>query len=394
MSTLLAPPRNCGGPMPEFRRGWGRWLPRAAERDLFHPSLEDLRAEGRRGIRLQLAIAALWLECWRVWATDSHRLDAERGSRSGRPSFALPRNVSRMLFQDFRRSLRVFRFEPGFSAAAVFTLALGIGANTALFAVVEAVLLRPLPVADADNLVVLKHRALATSITKEFIAIGDLFDFRERVRTLEQVAVYASFRNTLYGGDEPVQVHGLSASPEALHALRLQPAMGRLFEVADARHGAQPVVLISHALWQSQLGSDPNILSRSIQISAARRLVVGVMPPGFQFPPGAATDVIVPMALPATPPPQRQNGWIPALGRRRSGQTVESANAEFAALSSEFERLYPEQNRGTQYYVEPLRDALVGDTKRPLLLLLGAVGFVLLIACVNVGNLLLARSLA
>src|SRR5687767_371531 len=99
MSTLLAPPRNCGGPMPEFRRGWGRWLPRAAERDLFHPSLEDLRAEGRRGIRLQIAIAALWLDCWRVWATDSHRLatdshrsdadshrlDTERGSGSRRP---------------------------------------------------------------------------------------------------------------------------------------------------------------------------------------------------------------------------------------------------------------------------------------------------------------------
>jgi putative ABC transport system permease protein len=288
----------------------------------------------------------------------------------------------------------MFRLEPGFCAAAVLTLALGIGANTALFAVVEAVLLRPLPVADADSLVVLKHRATATGISKEFIAIGDLLDFRQRVQSLEQVAVYGSFRNTLYEGDEPVQVQGLSASPDALTAMRVQPAMGRLFEIADARQGAQPVVMISHDLWQNQFGSDPNILSRSIQISAARRLVVGVMPPGFQFPPGAVTQVIVPMALPATPPPQRQNGWIPAMGRLRPGQTLATANAEFAALASEFERLYPEQNRGTQYYVEPLRDSLVGDTKRPLLLLLGAVGFVLLIACVNVGNLLLARSLA
>ena len=381
--------------MPEFRRGWGRWLPRTAERDLFHPSLEDLRAEGRCGIRLQIAIAALWLDCWRVWLMGriGH---PPKGAGDIRPkrNVRYRKEYMGMLMQDVRRAGRVFRLEPGFAAAAVLTLALGIGANTALFAVVEAVLLRPLPVTDADNLVMLKHRATTTGITKEFIAIGDLLDFRERVQTLEQVGVYASFRNTLYGGDEPVQVHGLSASPEALNALRLQPAMGRLFEAADARQGAPPVVLISHALWQSQLGSDPNILSRSIQISAARRLVIGVMPPGFQFPPGAATDVIVPLTLPATPPPQRQNGWIPALGRLRPGQTVASANAEFAALSSEFERRYPDQNRGTQYYVEPLRDALVGDTKRPLLLLLGAVGFVLLIACVNVGNLLLARSLA
>ena len=378
--------------MPEFRRGLGRFLPRAAERELFHPSLEDLHADGLRGIRYHLAVIALWLDCWRVWATNSHRFDTERSLSKRRISF--PRNVPDMLFQDFRRALRLFRLEPGFSAAAVITLALGIGANTALFAVVEAVLLRPLPVADPDGLVILKHRALATGISKEFIAMGDLLDFRERVRTLEQVAVYGGFQGTLFGDEEPIRVEGLSASPEALAALRLQPAMGRLLEAADTRPKAQPVVMIGHELWQSHFGSDPNILSRSIQLGAARRLVVGVTPPGFHFPPGATTQVIVPMGLPATPPPQRQNGWIPAMGRLRPGQTIESANVEFAALASEFEQRYPEQNRGTQYYVEPLRDALVGDTKRPLLLLLGAVGFVLLIACVNVGNLLLARSLA
>ena len=299
-----------------------------------------------------------------------------------------------MFIQDLRRALRVFRLEPGFAAAAVLTLALGIGANTALFAVVEAVLLRPLPVADADSVVILRHRALATGITKEFIAVGDLLDFRDRVQTLEQVAVYAGFQNTLFGGDEPIRVQGLSVTADALAALRLQPAMGRLFDAAEARPGAPPVVIISHDLWRDQFGSDPNILARSILIGAARRLVIGVMPSGFHFPPGANTQVIVPLTLPATPPAQRQAGWLAALGRLRAGQSVASANAELAALSNEFERAFPEQNRGTQYYVEPLRDALVGDTKRPLLLLLGAVGFVLLIACVNVGNLLLARSLA
>ena len=383
--------------MPEFRRGLGRLLPRSAERDLFHPSLEDLRAEGRRGVRYYVAIVALWLECWRVWATDSQQPTITHQPPIRRrldTDYLFSRNFPDMLFQDFRRALRLFRLEPGFTAAAVITLALGIGANTALFAVVEAVLLRPLPVAGAEHLVVLKHRLTATGITKEHIALGDLLDFRERVRTLEQVAAYANFQNTLLGDGEAMRVEGLSITPDGLAALRLQPAMGRLFDVADARQGAPPVIMISHDLWQSRFGSDPNILSRSIEIGVSRRLVVGVMPPGFHFPPGANTQVLVPFVLPATAPPQRQAGWIPALGRLRPGETVESATAELGALASEFERRYPEQNRGTQYYAEPLRDALVGDTKRPLLLLLAAVAFVLLIACVNVGNLLLARSLA
>ena len=383
--------------MPEFRRGLGRFLPRAAERELFHPSLEDLRAEGLRGMRYRAAVVMLWLDCWRVYLV-SRRGDPRPKRRGyvGAQSYVMaPKDHIDMVLQDLRRAFRLFRLEPGFSAAAVLTLALGSGANTALFAVVEAVLLRPLPGVDPDGLVILKHRAVATGITKEFIALGDVLDFRERVSTLEQVAVYGgNFQGTLYGDDEPMRVEGFNATPEALAALRLQPAMGRLIEPQDVKQGAPPVVMITHELWQSRFGSDPAILSRSIQLGAARRLVIGVTPPGFHFPPGANTQVIVPIALPATPPPQRQAGWVPAFGRLRPGQTIAAANAEFAALSSEFEQQFPSQNRGTQYYVESLRDSLVGDTKRPLLLLLGAVGFVLLIACVNVGNLLLARSLA
>ena len=238
-----------------------------------------------------------------------------------------------------------------------------------------------------------RHRALSTGLTKEFLATGDFFDLRERQRTLEQVAAYGGYQGTLFGDDEPTRVEGLGASPELLSILRAQPALGRLLEAGDMRQGAPPVVIISHDLWQTRFGSDPNILTRSIQLGNARRLVVGVMPPGFHYPPSSPTQVIVPFVLPATPPAQRQSGWIPMMGRLKPGQTVASASAEFTALSAEFERRYPDQNRGTQYYVESLRDTLVGDTKRPLLLLLAAVGFVLLIACVNVGNLLLARSL-
>jgi putative ABC transport system permease protein len=288
----------------------------------------------------------------------------------------------------------MLRKSPGFAVAAILTLALGIGANTALFAVVEAVLLRPLPVTDAERLVVIKYHQTTTGITKEFLGVGDLIDLKERQQTLEQLAPYSSFQATLYGDDEPMRVEGFGATPEGLAALRVEPAMGRIFNTDDMQQKAPPVVMISHELWQTRFGSDPGIVSRSIQLGNQRPMVVGVLPRGFHFPPNAAvTQIAVPVKLPATAPTARQGGWVPAFGRLKEGQTIESAQAEFLALSAEFERLYPSQNKGLQYRVESLRDSLVGDTKRPLLLLLAAVGFVLLIACVNVGNLLLARSL-
>ena len=285
-----------------------------------------------------------------------------------------------MFIQDVRRAFRVFRLEPGFAAAAVMTLALGIGANTALFAVVEAVLLRPLPLDHADELVILKHRDTGTGITKEFLGVGDVIDIKERQQTMQPVAVYGGLQGTLFEGDEPSRVTGLAASPELFDALRVQPAMGRLVTAEDARQGAAPVMMISYDLWETRFGSDPNIIGRGVQLNATRRSVIGVLPRGFHFPPSTATEVVLPYQLPATPPSQRKNGFTQAIGRIKAGQSLASVVANLDALSTEFAQKFPEQNLGTEYYAEPLRDALVGDTKRPLLLLLGAVGFVLLIA--------------
>jgi predicted permease len=384
--------------MPEFRRGWGRWLPKAAERDLFHPSLEDLKAEGRRGLRLQVAIFTLWLDCWRVWATDSHRLNTATDSHrlnSEQSRQRESRMTVAMFTQDVRRALRLFRMEPGFAAAAVLTLALGIGANTALFAVVEAVLFRPLPVPAADELVIVRHRDLNTGLTKDHLALGDVVDLRARVQTLEAFAPYGGTQSTLYGDGEPMRVEGLAATPELLAALRVQVSQGRLITADDARPGAPRVVMISHELWQTRFGSDENIIGRGIQMGNARSQVVGVIERGFHFPPNSPTHIILPFPeAQLVPPAQRKQGWIFGMGRMKPGVTVDAVRAELTTLSAEFERQYPDQNRGTQYFAEGLRDALVGDTKRPLLLLLAAVAFILLIACVNVGNLLLARSLA
>jgi putative ABC transport system permease protein len=298
-----------------------------------------------------------------------------------------------MFIQDLRRAFRLFRLEPGFTAAAVLTLALGIGANTALFAVVEAVLLRPLPVSNAGEIVILRHRDTNTGITKEFIAVGDLIDLKARVQTLQNLTEYGNVQTTLFEGEEPARLVGLAATPALLDTLDVQPAMGRLISADDTRSGAPPVVMISYDLWQTRFGSDPNIIGRGVQFLSTRRQVIGVLPQGFHFPPNAATDIAIPTALPAVPPANRKNGWNAAIAQLKPGQSIASARAELDALSREFAQQFPEQNRGTQYYAESLRDALVGDTKRPLLLLLVAVGFVLLIACVNVGNLLLARSL-
>ncbi len=299
-----------------------------------------------------------------------------------------------MFRRDVIHALRLFIREPGFTATVVFTLALGIGANTALFAIVEAVLLRPLPYTQAGDLVIVRHRDIRTGITKEFIALGDFVDLQARQKSLVALAGYGGFNATLVGDNDSLSVKGLGATPNLLDVFGVQPAMGRMFDVGDVRQGAQPVVIISHQLWESRFASDPNIVGRSLQLNATRRLIVGVAPRGFHFPPHEPTDVMLPLTYPAAALAQRKNGWIFGIGRLRPGVTLAAATAEYDALAQQFERDYRDQNEGTRYYAVSLRDQLVGDTKRPLIVLLAAVGFVLLIACVNVGNLLLARSLA
>jgi putative ABC transport system permease protein len=392
-----------------MRSGWverlARRLPEDIRRDLFQPALADLDHElavrrCRATTRPALVRLRLWFGASAVWLfADCVRLGLFERLFTGTTARQAPPPRPRkewltMLRLNLRHALRLFRREPAFAAAVVVTLALGIGANTALFALVQAVLLRPLPYADGDRLVLVKHRDVRTGLSKQDIAIGDFIDLQARQQSFEALAGYSGFQAPLVGAGEPLRVQGATFTPEAFGVLGLQPAMGRSFQAADVIEGAAPVVIVGYELWRTTLGSDPLILSRSIQLGATRRLVVGVAPPGFHFPPGAPTDVIVPAMVPAAAPAVRSAGWIYAIGRLKPGVPLARAEADVAALSEQFEQQFPQQNQGSRYFTETLRDGLVGDTRRPLLMLLVSAGFVLLIACVNVGNLLLARSLA
>jgi putative ABC transport system permease protein len=298
-----------------------------------------------------------------------------------------------MLRYELRQALSLFRKEPGFAAAAVLTLVVGIGANVALFALVEAVLLRPLPYDRPGDLVILRHRDLRTGLTKPDVALGDFVDLRARQQSLESLGGYGGYQATYLGGAEPRRLEGAVATPDVLHALRVRPVLGRLLADSDAAPGATPAAMVSHEFWRTQLGSDERVLSRSLHLGPSRVAIVGVLPAGFRMPGMPATEIVVAQGLPPSAPAVRRSGWIYALGRLAPSRTVEGAAAEFTAISQQFEREHPTQNTGARYEVLSMRDALVGDTRRPLLLLLGAVAFVLLMACANVGNLMLARAL-
>ncbi|HKP30485.1 MAG TPA: ABC transporter permease [Gemmatimonadales bacterium] len=299
-----------------------------------------------------------------------------------------------MILYHLRHAFRRLRREPGFTAAAVLTLALGVGANVAVFALVEAVLLRPLPYDHADEIVVVRHRDTRTGITKEFIAGGDWVDLAARQQSFQTLGSYGYFEGTIYGEGDPYQVPVLGATPALLDALGFKATLGRGFTPEDAVPGAGAVMILGNELWRNRFGSDPNIVGRSIKLGGNRRTVVGVAPPGFRFPPNTATALIINQTPLTVAPAVRKSQWTLAAGRLKPGKTAVDASAELAAIAKEMEADYPDQNRGSTYYAVALRDDTVGDAKKALLLLLAAVGAVLLIACTNVANLLLARSLS
>ncbi|HEX7088585.1 MAG TPA: ABC transporter permease [Longimicrobiales bacterium] len=304
--------------------------------------------------------------------------------------------------QDVRYALRALRRSPSFSAVAVLTLALGIGANTAIFSVVDAVLLEPLPYAEAERLVMVWEYDRVSGTEREPASIPDYFDLRERSRAFEELAAFT----WAYGGlvapeGDPARVKVGAATEELLPMLGVRPVVGRLFTPAEHEPGAPRVAILDEGLWRSRFGSDPAVLGRTIELDGEPYAVVGVAPSGIAVPIGVpvtnapltpeGTDVWLPFRItPASG--ERSRHDVLVLGRLRPGATLEAAQADVATVARQLEAEYPRSNHGRGVRVEPLREAAFANVERTLLILLGAVGLVLLVACANVANLLLARS--
>jgi putative ABC transport system permease protein len=380
-----------------------RWLPADAAREWFDPSFNDLRishaVRPRSSTQLAVETLLVFAQCWGVVFAEALRSRGRVAQKRDRSQEWLPHHKERvpMFLNDLRHAIRMLRREPGFTLAALLTLALGVGANVAVFAVVEAVLLRPLPYPDAANLAIIRHRDTRTGFTKPFIALGDYVDLSQRQQAFESMASYGDFNLTIFGQAEPFKAVGLFAGPGMLEMLGVRPALGRLLRPDDARANAGPdattAVMIGYDYWQNRFGSDPNIVGRGIHTDKGDVQIVGVAPPGFRFPPDARVDVIAPLPVPPQAPAVRASGWMLSVARLKAGMTLSQAQANLTTLSKQLEREFPRANQGSEYYAIPLRDALVGDTKPALILMFAAVGVVLLIACANVANLLLARTL-
>jgi len=298
------------------------------------------------------------------------------------------------LVQDLRYSVRVLIKSPGFAAIAVIVLALGIGANTAIFSVVNAVLLRPLPYHDPGRLVQVWHVPPAKSfpgMTRFAVSAANYLDWRDQNHVFDQLATYSYSTLNLSGKGQPESVISGVVSPNFFSVLQVQPLLGRAIAPGEDQLGHANVVVLGHAFWRDHFGSDPGIVGQNVTLNGEGYAVVGVMPAGFQLPPSA--EVWTPMALTDQEKAVRGEHHFGVIGRLKTDVDLNQAQAEMNTISSRLEQQYPTDDKGWGAIVVPMREELVGDVRPALLVLLGAVACVLLIACANVANLMLAKTL-
>jgi len=301
----------------------------------------------------------------------------------------------RNLFSDLRFSLRTLRRNKAFSAAAILVLALGIGANTAIFSVVNAVLLRPLPFDDPSRIMQVWHVPPAKSfpgLTRFAVSPANYLDWKSQSSSFEQMAAYGFRSFTVGGTEQPEDIQAGAVASDFFPLLRVRPLLGRTFTPAEDLPGQGRVVVLGYNFWRDHFASDPDVLGRSILLDGVTYSVVGVMPGTLQFPSWA--KIWVPLAWTNEIRAVRGNHNYGVIARLKKGVDMRQAQAELSAISTRLEQLYPEDDKGWGAIIVPLREQLVGDVRPALLVLLGAVAFVLLIACANVANLVLAKTLA
>jgi len=306
------------------------------------------------------------------------------------------------LWHDLRYGARMLFKNKGFAAVAIIALALGIGANTAIFSVVNAVLLRPLPFKSSERLVALRQTSTQRKDDLDFASYPNFTDWRTQNKVFEQLAVFRNINRTLTGADQPVRLQSSIVSANLFQLLGATPGLGRAFLPEEDMPGANSyAVILSHGLWQRRFGSDPKVLGRNLTLSGKSYTIVGVMPDGFQFPVQAEpTELWITVALDAETPvggglpntAQRGVGIYQVIGRLKPNVTLEQAQTEMNLIARNLETQYPNTNTHQGVKIIPQLELLVGKIRTALLILFGAVGFVLLISCANVANLLLARA--
>ena len=300
------------------------------------------------------------------------------------------------LIQDVRYALRMLRKNPGFTAVAVLTLALGIGANTAIFSVVYAVLLKPLPFAEPDRLFNVFDAQPQDSVPGTGLSYANFAEFRAENHIFSEMAGNQEHQLTLTGRGEPTVVNTAVVTPEIFSVLGEKPLLGRAFLPEEGKAGAPAVAILSEGLWRGSFGADPNIIGSAITLDKRSCTVVGIMRAGFRFPAILEDEQVwIPLAqdpLFGSWMDKRSGHWLRVTGRLKRGVTMAQAQAELDALGARLAKEFPAENQGWLIRMVPLRDMIVENVRPALLVLLGSVGLVLLIACANIANLLLARA--
>ncbi len=294
------------------------------------------------------------------------------------------------IWQDLRFGVRMLVKNPGFTVVAVIALALGIGANSAIFSVVNTILLRPLPYKDPDGLVMVWEDDTKHGYPRDTPAAANYIDWRNQNQVFEGMAAIADMSFNLTGVGEPERVDGVRASANLFPLLGVEPQLGRTFSTEEDQPGGPHVVVMSHGLWQRRFGADVKIIGQPISLNGESFTVVGVMPPQFKFPRNEV-ELWVPIAFTSEEAASRRRHYLQVIARMKPGITLQQAQAEMKAIAARLQQQYPD-NADLGAAVTSLHEHVAGDIKPALLVLLGAVGFVLLVACANVANLLLARA--
>src|SRR5215510_10031426 len=298
------------------------------------------------------------------------------------------------MFQDLRYGIRMLRKNLGFTFVAALTLSLGIGANTAIFSVVNAVLLRSLPYRDPDRLVMVNYSR--SRVPDDFALAAEFLEWRDQAKSFGQIAAYRFDTADLTGDGEPERLDACFVSADLFTTLGVAPALGRAFTQAEDTAGGAQAVILSDGLWRRRFGGDPQVMGRTLTLGGQSRTVIGIMPPGFRF--GGEADLWLPLALNATEHLNRkQSVKVRVIASLKPGVTLEAARSGLSVILDRQRQAFPNNYRlygDVQVRIIGLSESLVGNVRLALLALFGAVLFVLLIACANVANLLLARSAA